>query len=101
VLIYVVDLTNPTDRPVSLSPCPVYIQAATSPTPVKDIEALNCTSVGSIAAHATTRFEMHMQMAAGAPTGGLRIVWSLKGPDVPAVASTSFDLAAPLTTVHS
>jgi hypothetical protein len=100
-LIYVIDLTNPTDQPVALSPCPVYIQSVSSPTPVKDIEALNCTPIGAIAAHSTARFEMHMPIPADAPASDLRIFRSLIGPGVSAVTSTSVDVAAPSTAAHT
>jgi hypothetical protein len=100
-LIYVVDLTNPTDQPVALSPCPAYIQSAPSPTPFKDIEALNCTTVGSIAAHDTVRFEMHMQIPGDTPAETLRISWSLLGPDASAHASALINVAAASTAAHS
>jgi hypothetical protein len=82
-LTYVADLTNPTDGPISLSPCPGYIQSARSPTPVKDLYALNCVPVGAIAAHGTVRFEMRMQIPADTPAGSLTIFWNLIGPSRP------------------
>lgn len=93
-LIYVVDLTNPTDRPITLSPCPAYLQSArTVPTPTKDIEALNCTAVGAIAAHDTIRFEMHLSIPRDTPAGPLKILWELTGPGAE-IASASIEVSA-------
>ncbi len=89
VFVYVVDLTNPTDRPISLSPCPAYLQSAAAPASVKDLEALNCAPVGAIAAHGTVRFEMHLRLPDGTPGGTIDIFWSLAGPDVAAHASAT------------
>jgi hypothetical protein len=91
-LIYVVALTNPTAKPVTLSPCPAYLQAAPS-IPVKDVEALNCRPVGAIAAHGTVRFEMHMQIPVDTTAGELKIIWQLVGPDASPEASALVDLA--------
>jgi hypothetical protein len=91
-LIYVVALTNPTAKPVTLSPCPAYLQAAPS-IPVKDVEALNCRPVGAIAAHGTVRFEMHMPIPAGTTAGELKIIWQLVGPDASPEASALVDVA--------
>jgi hypothetical protein len=93
VLIYVVDLTNPTDQPIALSPCPAYIQWTPSPTPVKDIEALNCAPVRAIAGHGTVRFQMHMPIPADTPVGTLMIFWTLTGPGVSAVPSASVNVS--------
>ena len=86
-LVYVVDLTNHADQPVPLDPCPAYIQAAELPTPVKDIEALNCAPLGSVPARGTVRFEMRMPIPANTPAGELKIFWDLIGPELASAAS--------------
>jgi hypothetical protein len=91
-LIYVVALTNPNARAVTLSPCPAYLQAAPS-IPVKDVEALNCRPIGAIAAHGTVRFEMHMQIPVRTTAGELKIIWQLVGPAAAPKASALVDLA--------
>jgi hypothetical protein len=82
-LTYIVVLTNPTDGPISLTPCPGYIQSARTSTPVKDLYALNCAPVAAIDAHKTVRFEMRMAIPGDTPTGSLTIFWSLIGPSRP------------------
>ena len=91
---YAIDLTNRSDQPVSLNPCPAYLQAASPPTPVKDIEALNCAPVGSIPARGTVRFEMRMPIPADTPAGELRVFWDLIGPDLASVASVDITVNA-------
>jgi hypothetical protein len=91
-LLYVVALTNPTAKAVTLSPCPAYLQAAPSIL-VKDVEALNCRPVGAIAAHGTVCFEMHMPIPVGTTAGELQIIWQLVGPDASPEASALVDIA--------
>jgi hypothetical protein len=91
-LLYAVALTNPTAKAVTLSPCPVYLQAAPSIL-VKDVEALNCRPVGAIAAHGTVCFEMHMPIPVGTTAGELQIIWQLVGPDASPEASALVDVA--------
>jgi len=88
-LIYIADLSNPTDQPISLDPCPGYIEAARTPTPVKEIYALNCAPVGAIAAARTIRFEMRMHILANTPAGPLTILWTLLAPSVTASATVN------------
>jgi hypothetical protein len=90
-LIYVVALTNPTAKAITLSPCPAYLQAAPSIT-VKDVEALDCRPVGAIAAYGTVGFEMHMPIPAGTPAGELKIIWQLVAPDTSPEASALVDV---------
>lgn len=98
---YVVDLTNRSNQPVPLEPCPAYLQAAPLPTPVKDIEALNCAAAGSLPAHGTVRFEMRMPIPADAPAGEVKIFWELIGPDLARVASVDITVAAAPTDTPS
>jgi hypothetical protein len=86
---YVVELTNPTDTDVVLSPCPGYIQVVSDPKKShwskRDL-ALNCTAVDTIRAAASVRFLMRADVPA-AITGPAFLVWSLDtGP------STTVDL---------
>jgi hypothetical protein len=101
VLVYVVALTNPTEHPITLDPCPAYIQADSSPTPVKDIEALNCAPVRTLAAGATTRFEMHLQMPGDTAAGTVRVFWSLVGPDMRSWASASIEVVSASAATHT
>ncbi len=98
-LIYVADLSNPTDQPISLDPCPGYIEAASAPTPVKEIYALNCAPVGAIAATRTIRFEMRMHIPANTPAGPLTIHWALLAPSV--TGSATVNVAATPTSAQS
>jgi len=80
---YVVELTNPTDIDVVLSPCPGYIQVVSDPRKSqwskRDL-ALNCTAVNTIRAAASIRFLMSADVPA-AITGPAFLVWSLdRGP---------------------
>ena len=76
---YVVTLTNPTARAVSLRHCPGYVESGTfaDATPIKAVFGLNCTSVGSIAAGKSVRFQMRLHIPADAPAGLLNLSWQL------------------------
>lgn len=74
---YEVDLHNPTTSAVSLQPCPAYVEAAHSPTPVKKTYALNCAPVKTIAAGQTVRFAMRLPIPGDTPAGQLRIEWGM------------------------
>ncbi len=89
-LIYVADLSNPTDQPINLDPCPGYIEAAR--TTVKESYALNCAPVGAVAANRTIRFEMRVHIPANTPAGPLTIHWTLLAPSV--TASATLNVAA-------
>jgi hypothetical protein len=99
-LTYTAELTNPTDGPISLTPCPGYIQSARTPTPVKDLYALNCAPIAAIAAHESVRFEMHMLIPGDTPTGSLTIFWSLIGPSLPS-SSAALTITTPPTPSRS
>jgi hypothetical protein len=83
---YTVTLTNPTDAPVPLAPCPGYLQELFSPGSgaapghsSSQLYQLNCRPVGAVPAHGEVRFEMVVvvptELAAGRQlTVGWRIV---------------------------
>jgi hypothetical protein len=79
-LVYIADLTNPTDTAVSLARCPGYVEAASGPNQVKELYGLNCAHVGAIAGHDTVRFEMRLHIPAHAVGGPLTLHWSMAGP---------------------
>lgn len=80
-LTYIANITNPTDRAISLDRCPGYIEATTPPSmSVKETYALNCAPVGAIAAHSTVRFEMRLPVPAQMAAGPFTFEWSLAGP---------------------
>ena len=76
---YVVVLTNPTSNPVVLSPCPTYQERINSVGGgvVADY-VLDCASVPKIAAGASVRFAMKLDIPASVPASDVAaIVWSL------------------------
>lgn len=79
-LVYVADLTNPTDRSVTLARCPGYVEAASGPIPIKEVYGLNCAPVGAIAAHDTVRFAMRLHVPDQAASGPLTFHWSMAAP---------------------
>ena len=72
-----VDLSNPGDRPVVLSPCPVYLEHSDIPT--KLLYRLDCRTVRSIPAHGQVRYEMEMAIPDAAPLGPAEVFWGLVG----------------------
>jgi hypothetical protein len=74
---YVVDLVNPGDRRVRLSPCPAYLENSSLATKLE--YRLNCQSGRSIPAHGQMRFEMEMSVPAMAPFGTMNVRWTLFG----------------------
>lgn len=79
-LIYIADLTNPTDTAVSLARCPGYVEAASGPAHVKELYGLNCANIAAIAGHGTVRFEMRLHIPAHAVGGLLTLHWLMVGP---------------------
>lgn len=80
-LVYVADLTNPTDKAVSLARCPGYVEAGSADTTrLKEAYALNCAPVGAISAHDTVRFEMRLHIPAQAAGGTMTFRWSMAAP---------------------
>lgn len=93
-LVYVADVRNPTDRPISLIPCPGYIEWTTgTPTPAKQTYALNCRPVGAIAAHGSVRFEMRLRIPANTPAGPIHISWTLFASHLATAASATVRVA--------
>jgi hypothetical protein len=60
---YVVTLTNPTDRPVTLDPCPVYVEGIWTSV---ETHPLNCAP-GSIPAGGSVEFGMRIQVPGQGP----------------------------------
>jgi hypothetical protein len=77
-LVYHVTLRNPLSRPVSLSPCPAYIEHSSSD--IKLEYQFNCSSVHAIAAHASVVYQMKMAVPDSTPTGTMTVYWSVIGP---------------------
>jgi hypothetical protein len=75
---YEVDLYNPGDRPVALSPCPAYLEHSDVPT--KLLYRLDCRSVHSVPAHGEVRYAMEMAIPADAPVGPMGMWWTFFGP---------------------
>jgi hypothetical protein len=59
VLRFVTTLTNETDVPVALDPCPPFVIDAT-PLGVPHAYRLNCAAISSIPAHGAERFQMEL-----------------------------------------
>jgi hypothetical protein len=81
-LAYIVELSNPTANRVRLDPCPGYVEAVSTATPVKERHALNCAPVGTIEAYQTIRFAMRLAIPEGTAAGVATIHWSLDSPGV-------------------
>ena len=81
---FVVTLTNPTSRSITLQPCPAFVEAEISAVPVKQVYALNCSTVRTLAPGVSRRFAMRLALPAAVPVGPLRVTWSLR--DVPVLA---------------
>jgi hypothetical protein len=78
LLDYQVRLTNPLNRPVSLSLCPAYLEH--SSTNVKLEYRLNCAFVHTILAHSFSLYQMKMAIPATTPSGPMTVFWGLIGP---------------------
>jgi hypothetical protein len=86
VVVYHVELSNPTRRAIALRPCPAYLQERFSlDTPGDDIalndgrmSRLNCAPVRSIAAGGRRRFEMRVRVPPDLAAGRrLSVAWRL------------------------
>jgi hypothetical protein len=78
---YEVELSNPGDRAVALSPCPVYIESSDVPTKLE--YRLNCALVHSIPARSVVRYAMEMAIPRSAEGGRARLFWALVDFSVP------------------
>lgn len=77
-LSYEVDVSNPLDKAVVLSPCPIYMEY--SSFRASFLYHLNCSSVRSIPPHGVVHYQMEMPIPADAPTGEASIHWVFFGP---------------------
>lgn len=91
---YTVELSNPTSRTVTLSPCPGYTENVYTPSgqTVRSYR-LNCDSVHSIAPHEGVRFAMQLAIPRTA-SGFAKLGWSLDTPTGPVTAAALQVLAA-------
>jgi hypothetical protein len=78
-LAYEVTLKNPLNRAVPLSPCPLYIEHAS--TNLKLEYQLNCSVVRTIPAHGYFIYQMKMAIPGSTPPGPLTVYWSVIGPN--------------------
>ncbi len=77
---YRVVLTNVTDLPVPLAPCPTYrATLVTASGLVVRRYRLSCASVGSIRPHASVTFAMVLHVPRTAPPGQARLAWTVEG----------------------
>ena len=60
VLDYTVTLTNNTDRPVALAPCPIYQESIYAGQPHVDTYRLNCTTVRTVPAKGSVTYAMRI-----------------------------------------
>src|SRR4051794_30452882 len=76
---YTVTLTNPTSKPISLTPCPSYEETAfrkPDPHPDDQTYQLNCDGHRELAPHDSLSFAMHT--AGIGPRGQGQILWRLQ-----------------------
>jgi hypothetical protein len=98
-LVYVVDLSNPTQHTIDFSgACPAYTQQLSDPASnavASGTYALNCEAFGNvISPGAMTRFEMRLDIPSGTLAGPHVLNWYFRGLDKPG-AKTSIDVVAP------
>jgi uncharacterized protein DUF4232 len=80
VLHYSIELVNPSNRAVELSPCPGYTESVYTPTAhVSRSFRLDCDSVHSIRPHGRTRYAMELAIPRHA-SGTAKLGWSLDTP---------------------
>lgn len=77
-LVYQVELANPLNWSISLSPCPAYIEHSTLGTKLEYV--LNCRSVHMIPAHGFALYQMKMKIPASASRGPVTVFWEFLGP---------------------
>jgi hypothetical protein len=88
---FVVTLTNPTDAPIALDPCPVY---STGFFKGGGFYHLNC-AVRDIPAHGSVRFAMRIQVVDYTPLGPTQLRWEiLEAGDSSAAGQTSVEVTA-------
>jgi hypothetical protein len=74
---YVVTLTNPTARSVSLRHCPGYVEAVAAPPSTKLNFGLDCRRVPVMSPGQSVRFEMRLPVAGSTAPGRAPVVWSM------------------------
>jgi len=77
-LVYQVELINPANRALPLSPCPVYLEHSSIPT--KFLYRLNCRQIRTVPANGSVLYEMEMVIPASAQPGLATVFWTLAGP---------------------
>jgi len=82
---YTVTLTNPTAKPVTLLPCPGYLQEVQASAggvvngSSSQLYRLNCRAVDAVAPKGGLRFEMVAEVPAGARAGGsVQVTWRVQ-----------------------
>lgn len=84
---FIVTLTNPTDEPVRLRPCPGYTEAVVTSTRVfRRSYALDCETVDSIPAHRAAPYAMELAVPEAAKPGIAKVAWNLNTPNGPFTA---------------
>lgn len=91
---YTVTLTNQTDAPIPLDPCPDYQQLVPL-APIKDPHQLNCGAAAPVAAHGRETFAMELSIPASTSTGPHRLQWLLLVGMNPPTAEAQFIVTAP------
>jgi hypothetical protein len=87
VLHYTVELTNPTNRTVTLSPCPGYTESVYTPSAHTSRSfRLNCDAIHSIPPHGHARYAMKLEIPRRA-SGDAKLGWSLNTPTGPFAAA--------------
>ena len=70
-LTYTVNILNPSDAPLSLNPCPAYVETVGR---AKETYRLNCTT-SSVAPHKSITYEMRIRIPGDIPTGKSTLSW--------------------------
>jgi hypothetical protein len=73
---FAVELRNPSAAPVPFPRCPLVVELL-APAGQPEAHQLNCAAAGSLPAGGALRFEMRVQVPAGAPTGDNGLFWQL------------------------
>ena len=82
---YTVTLQNPSDMPVSLSPCPSYTETLGYPNNRTEAFWLNCDQVTVIPPGGQVVYTMELQVPSDGVIGIGKFNWSLNNPDGPSV----------------
>jgi hypothetical protein len=85
---YLVVLTNPTDLPTRLLPCPSYTEAVGYPNSVVRTYWLNCSAVPELAPGQGEKFSMQLLIPRSVLLGVSKFSWHLNTPDEPGAGGT-------------